>query len=67
MSTEKQEVKIRSALLDFVNKEIVITGEPKAVSNRKHELVDILFSLHEQFDKYLHPYKVDNDEDSVFG
>lgn len=55
MINEKKEIKIRKALLDFVNKEIIITGEKTAISNRKHELVSLLFSLYEEFDKFLHP------------
>ena len=62
---EKQEIKIKNALMDFINKEIQITGEPAPVSNRKYELVEILFGLFLEFDKYLHPPKLDQDKESV--
>ena len=61
MSTEKQEVKIKKSLLGFVNQEIVIEGEPKAVSNRKHELVDLLYGLFEAMINYLYDSNVDED------
>jgi len=61
MATETQEIKIRKALLDFVNQEVVITGEVEAVMSRKYDLVEILFLLHMQFDRYLHPRKIDID------
>ena len=51
---EQEEQKVKSALLDFVNKEIVITGEPNSVMARKYDLVEILFGLFLEFDKYLH-------------
>ena len=62
---EQKEVKIKKALMDFINKEIVIEGDPKLVSNRKHELVNLLFSLFEQFNKYLNLPKVDGYNDIV--
>ena len=49
---EKQEIKIKKSLMDFINKEIVITGEPSLVADRKHELVHLIFSLFIEFKKY---------------
>jgi hypothetical protein len=53
MSKEQTEIKIKKSLLDFVNKEIVITGEPSAVQNRKYELVELLYLLFIEFDKHI--------------
>jgi hypothetical protein len=68
MVSEKQEVKIKKALMDFVRKEIDVQANPalhpsvavNAVSDRQHQLVDLLFGLFIEFDKYVHPPKVDN-------
>ena len=65
---EKQEIKIKKALMDFVNKEIVIQANPElppsigsvATADRKYQLVELLFGLFKEFDKYVHPPKVDN-------
>ncbi|MEI6580828.1 MAG: hypothetical protein WCO07_01505 [bacterium] len=59
MTTERQEIRIKKALLDFVNKEIVIQGLPNLVSDRKHELVNLLYGLFLEFNKYTNPPKLD--------
>jgi hypothetical protein len=68
MVSEKQEVKIKKALMDFINIEIQIApamgmtleAGQIAVADRKYQLVELLFSLFKEFDKYVHPPKVDN-------
>ena len=63
---EQQEIKLKKSLMDFVNKEVVIalaTGmTPEAgqlaVSDRKYQLVDLLYGLFEEFYKYTNPPKI---------
>ena len=43
---EAEEIKVKKAFLEFLNKEIIFSGSPQDNENRKYQLVDKLFEIY---------------------